>query len=518
MTQESPIPNHQSPNTFFTRYRYLLPITLAVIFILGLGIRLYDLTDPPLDFHATRQLRSLLMARGLYYKWVDDPAVDEWQRQVAIDQWEGHQIIEPPIFEIMTAVTYRIIGTEQVWIARIWASIFWLVGGAALYLVARDMTSVDGGIIALVFYTFLPFGVIASRSFQPDPLLVMWIVVTWWLFYRWYQAPSWKRAILAGLSAGMALLTKNVAMFFLLPAIAAILLTGFGIKKTLRDPQAWVIAGLAALPMAAFTLYGLWVLDLGEQFGGRFFPELLKDPAHYIKWLNEVLKIMAFPWLLGGLLGMFAFKKADQRAFLIALWFGYGLYGLLFPYHFLTHSYYHLPLIPLVGLSLAPLADSIFNGIANLKPGLIHTLIVLGVLSFGIFFQLWNTRIELFEDYRHEPNYWQTVGEVIGYDTEVVALSQDYSNRIAYYGWINALNWPGVGHFNYRELRGGKPVEFDEWFAEYSAGKDYFLVTRLKELDRQPELKDALFNGYAIHAEGPGFIVFDLKYPLTPNP
>jgi hypothetical protein len=273
---------------------------------------------------------------------------------------------------------------------------------------------------------------------------------------------------------------------------------------------------LSALPLVIFTLYGLWVLELGEQFGGRFFPDLLKDPSHYIKWFNEVLKIMAFPWLLGGLLGMFAFRKADQRAFVIALWFGYGLYGLLFPYHFLTHSYYHLPLIPVVGLSLASISEYVFQGIRNLKPGLLHTLVILGIVAFGIFIQLWNTRILLSEDFRHEPAYWREVGETVGYDTNVVALSQDYSNRIAYYGWINALNWPGVGHFNYRELRGGKPVEFDEWFAEYSEGKDFFLITRLKELDRQPELKDALYEGYEIFAEGPGYIVFDLKKPITP--
>ncbi|MFN2235788.1 MAG: ArnT family glycosyltransferase, partial [Anaerolineales bacterium] len=315
MLETSPSNGYKQTTSFFTSCRFLLPITLAVIFILGLGIRLYDLTDPPLDFHATRQLRSLLMARGLYHKWFEDPNIPDWQRQIAIEQWEGHQIIEPPIFEIIAALTYGLVGFETDWIARIWASLFWLIGGAALFLVARRLSSADGGVVALAFYIFLPFGVIASRSFQPDPLMVMWIVVSWWTFYRWYQSPSWQRAIFAGLSAGMALLTKNVSVFFLLFPFAALLLMGKGFKKTLRDPQSWVIAGLAALPLVIFTLYGLWVLELGEQFGGRFFPELLKDPSHYIKWFNEVLKIMAFPWLLGGLLGMFAFKKADQRAF-----------------------------------------------------------------------------------------------------------------------------------------------------------------------------------------------------------
>jgi hypothetical protein len=29
------------------------------LLLIGLGIRLYDLTDPPLDFHPTRQLEEL---------------------------------------------------------------------------------------------------------------------------------------------------------------------------------------------------------------------------------------------------------------------------------------------------------------------------------------------------------------------------------------------------------------------------------------------------------------------------
>jgi len=47
-----------SSKSFFGSRPVVLWITLAVIFILGIGIRLYDLTDLPLDFHATRQLFS----------------------------------------------------------------------------------------------------------------------------------------------------------------------------------------------------------------------------------------------------------------------------------------------------------------------------------------------------------------------------------------------------------------------------------------------------------------------------
>ena len=59
---------------------YWLWLGLALLaFLLGLAVRLYDLTDPPLDFHPTRQLHSALIARGMYYQNLDD--IPDWQRE-----------------------------------------------------------------------------------------------------------------------------------------------------------------------------------------------------------------------------------------------------------------------------------------------------------------------------------------------------------------------------------------------------------------------------------------------------
>ena len=41
---------------------------LDFLFGIALAIRLYDLTDLPLDFHPTRQLVSIIKARGIYYQ------------------------------------------------------------------------------------------------------------------------------------------------------------------------------------------------------------------------------------------------------------------------------------------------------------------------------------------------------------------------------------------------------------------------------------------------------------------
>jgi hypothetical protein len=72
--------------------RLLLPAALILLCALGLAIRLYDLSDPPLDFHATRQFRAALIARGLYYGALDD--APEPHRTIAIRQRSNEPLIE----------------------------------------------------------------------------------------------------------------------------------------------------------------------------------------------------------------------------------------------------------------------------------------------------------------------------------------------------------------------------------------------------------------------------------------
>src|SRR3970282_754773 len=122
----------------------------------------------------------------MYYETLPD--IPEWQRDVSVQQWKAKVTIEPEIMERLAAFIYRYTG-EQLWIPRLVSSVVWLVGGIFIYLLARDLVSVDGAVLALAFYLFMPYGIFASRSFQPDPLMVALIVAFWWLIYRWTGSP-----------------------------------------------------------------------------------------------------------------------------------------------------------------------------------------------------------------------------------------------------------------------------------------------------------------------------------------
>jgi len=86
--------------------------------------------------------------------------------------------------ESLVALTYNLTGV-QVWMGRLYASLFWLIGGFAIWLLAKEMSMRYGGIIALAYFLFVPFAVTVSRSFLPDPLMVAMIAWSLWALYRW---------------------------------------------------------------------------------------------------------------------------------------------------------------------------------------------------------------------------------------------------------------------------------------------------------------------------------------------
>ncbi len=335
-----------------SRQRWLIIALLAALFLAALGIRLYDLTDLPNDFYMVRQYRAMLISRGMYYENLD--SVPEWQRDAAVAQWQAEGLIEPPLHERMVALTYHLTGVQD-WLGRLYSSLFWLAGGVAIWLLARDMSLRFGGIIAVAYFLFVPFAVTVSRAFLPDPLMVALMAWSVWALYRWEARRTWKAAILAGLFLGFTIFVKSVAVFPMLGAAVGLVISRRSWKRIFADKQTWAVAGLTAFPTILYYIYGLTTANLASQFGLRFFPSYWSDPSFYGRWIFMAAGFSGFAAMFFALLGILLYPSNRQRFIAIGLWVGYILYGFTFPYHFMTHDYYHLPLILVVTFGLLPL-------------------------------------------------------------------------------------------------------------------------------------------------------------------
>ncbi len=486
--------------------------TLALVLIFGaaLAIRLYDLTDLPLDFHPTRQLLSAIKARGLYYETQPD-GVSTWNLETAIRMAKLKADVEPVVFEHLVAFTYRFTG-EQLWIARVYSSLFWLIGGVFLFLLAREFVSFEGAMVATTYYLIFPYAIIGSRSFQPDPLMVMLTLSFWWMFARWIRSPLWINVILAGLLGGLAIFIKFSAAFFVIGGALGLALSRFTWRELLRNVQVWVLAGLGALPAAMYLIYGIFIRgDLASQFKGRFVPALLLSPYNYLQWETKASMAAGGIFIMLGLLGFFFIKDRRLRIFLYGVWASYILFGLFFDYHIATHDYYHLPFIPIVALSLASLGDWFFARLSETVVQRWMKSIVYIILIYGLFSVIWDVRNQMKAvDYRPEAAMWEQIGGQFEDGARVIALTQDYGSRLQYWGWRTASTWPYVGDVGYANMRGGV-FSFDDLFNKYSSKMRYFLVTDFDEFNRQPELKKRLVGSYPISSQGDGYLIFDLK-------
>ena len=501
--------------SFFTRG--WLIAALVLLFGLGLGIRLFDLTNLPLDFHPTRQLLSALKARGMFYQTA--PNIPDWQRQMSLQQWKTKAEVEPEVFEHIVAFTYRFTG-EQLWVSRVYSSLFWLIGGIFLFLLVRDLISTDGAVIATAYYLFFPYAVIASRSFQPDPLMVMLIIVFWWMVNRWAdlipdpspkrRGESWAFAILAGLVGGFAIFVKFVAAFFVIGAALGAVLSRFNLRDLVRKPQVWTMAMLGILPTAGYLFYGI-VLNgfLGQQFSGRFIPALLLSPLNYVQWATKANMAAGGVAIMLGLLSPFFVRERRARFLIYGLWIAYILFGLYFDYHVATHDYYHLPFIPIVAVSLAPIVDWVLSQLAGLTSKQWMRFAAFIILSYGVFATAWDIRNQMKSvDYRPQATMWAQIGDTLGHGGGVVALTQDYGSRLAYWGWQDAGIWPNSGDIDYQGVRGGS-FDFNKTFNELTKDQFFFLITDFAELNRQPQLKEKLVN-FAVYAQGNGYVIYDL--------
>jgi hypothetical protein len=496
--------------TAFFSSRAARTFALVLIFGAALASRLYDLTDLPLDFHPTRQLLSAIKARGLYYETQPD-GISTWKLETAIRFAKLKADVEPVVFERLVAFTYGFTG-EQLWIPRVYSSLFWLIGGIFLFLLARDFVSFEGALISTAYYLIFPYAIIASRSFQPDIPMVMLILAFWWIFARWIRLPSWPHALLAGILGGLAIFIKFSAAFFVIGGALGLAFSRFTLRDLVRNAQVWLIALIGALPASIYLIYGIFIRgDLASQFRGRFVPALLFNPFNYLQWEVKMGMAAGGIFVMLGLLSLFLIKNRSLRSFLYGLWGSYLLFGLFFNYHIATHDYYHLPLLPIVGLSLAPLGDRFFAHFAGATDPRWARAAVSGILIFGLFSVTWDVRNQMKAmDYRPEAAMWAEIGERIGERASVIALTQNYGSRLEYWGWRSSDAWPFVGDAGYVNVRGGV-LSFDDLFDRRATKMTYFLVTDFEEFDRQPALKERLFGFYPVAFEGDGYLIFDLQ-------
>lgn len=533
---------------FFKQTTFKIVLLLLVSFC----IRLYHIDRPPLDFASIRQYQSAHIIRGLYFE--NNAAISDSRKHIAkLNMERMGFLLEPRIIENAAVFGYRITGGEHLWIPRALSSVFWSIGGFFLYLIAKIIFRPGIALFSTIFYLFLPYGILASRSIQPDPLMVMMMLFSIYRVLKYDENPSQINLIAAAIVTAIAVLIKPYSIFMIFGAFYSLTVLRTGFWKAIFHRNTVVFTFIIIVPAVVYYLYGFLtnVGFLGEHARSSFLPHLIIYPPFWSGWLSMIGEVIGYIAFFLAILGLFKVKHGRPKALLLGLWIGYFLFGLSATFQIHTHSYYTMPFIPIVALSLGPVAAMVMNlnaPLLSLRSKIFILTLIFSVLIVGLGLSmrklplrniLYDHKTELktmatfvginpefskflSDDFDGNVRIAKEIGERVEHSSNTIFLTPDFGRVLAYYGELSGLPWPTRESLYGRRLRGTKIPNIKEDFTPENIailyqGKsikyspDFFIITAFDEFDRQTDLKDFLKANFPVFAQSNDYLIFDLR-------
>lgn len=554
----SPVPDGEigsvfkSPLHMETGFRGEIFLLVGLL-IAALFARL-PLTDAALfDFAPMRQFYSALTARSIYFDLAPEP-ISEWRQVIVDDYMRTATRLEPPVIETIAALAYRLIGREDLRIPIALSWLYWGAGAVMLYLIARKLSGrVFPPLIAFVVYLFLPYTITATRTFMPDPPALMFMLASIYALLHYDDAPTSKRLLSAAFLALPALFIRLMTGFFLYPVFGLLMWRKYGFKRAITHPHTWIFILISATPTLIYYISTVLATLAGRgRLDSNFVPSLFGQASFWSSlW---TLITTAFPAPIFVLAALSAavtaiFVRGRSGAVIGGLWIGYALYGGYFNFHISTHPYYQTIFVPAVALSLAMDAvwilrfvDGHFTGGRPNGSPLQDSAAFVGATSRGRPFQragtlprpymvivvfalafILATTLPFSAVFPSEPDMipvYRAAGEAAEHSPHIVAITDNWATPLRYYGEVAGMYFPTrfeidmykpMGDAGIPELT---PADRIAGFTAQMGGADFFIITDMRELDNQPDLRTYLEQTYPVVAYTERYAVYDLRHDL----
>lgn len=374
-------------------YKHIEYITLSFILLFGLFVRLYKINSPIADWHSFRQADTASVSRSFYQGSADifHPTYHDISRvQSGLDNPNGYRFVEFPIYNYLNAVlaTFFPVFNLEVW-GRLLSIFSALMSGFLLFLLGKKFISKVGGILASLFYLFIPYNIYFTRVILPEPIGVLFGLLFIIYFVKFIAEPkkipsmSSQDELVSDMSSSpkensnrkiggdvierekyvnlaisasflaLALLVKPYFVFYTVPVVF-LLLNKYKAKKVITDLR-FISFGLIAL--VPFILWRLWISNYPE--GIPFWKWTFNGdgirfrPAFWYWIMGERLTkmILGFLGLIPFAVGVMALDKSKK--FLHHFLLGMFLYVSVVATANVKHDYYQTLTMPAIALILA---------------------------------------------------------------------------------------------------------------------------------------------------------------------
>lgn len=471
----------QPQTSIFEQHPSWLRLCLVLMFLLAALIRCDEIKAP--GHLLDREYTSAIFARAFYFMGNDQ--VEDWRRDIAVITMNQQPVLEPPLVEYFVSLMYRVMGREEIHYARYLTGAFWLVGGIFMYLIAKKLVSIEAALFATLYYLFVPMGVMISRSFQPDSLMMMLFLASLYLLVNYFGSNANKDLLKASVVTAVTLLLRPLVLFGIFFAFLALSLQNAGNWRKIIDRSLILFSGVSLLPAAIYYGYGIVFTGFMRwKVSTSFLPDLLTKRDFWLGWFQLGTNVVGAAFLIAAIIGFFLLPNRTARSLMIGLAISYPVFGVAFTYHIHTHPYYHIQLFPVIAICAATCLASIVNTLRNSSGKLWPVPILLSVF-ISLYFAYRTERDSLYQVRMDDPGTARRIGEIIGHSPHTVFVSRHYGVPLEYYGELGGAPWPVRIEDPFYRQPGAREQSVQERIDELGFKPDYFVITHFDLYQRK---------------------------------
>ena len=495
----------ESPSIFFDYSSRWLKTCLLVMFLLATLVRLDEIKAP--GHLLDREYTSAIFARAYYFS--NNDKIEDWRREIAITTKNQQPVLEPTLLDFMVSLIYRIAGREELYFARYLTNAFWLIGGIFMFLMSSKLLSIDEAVVATAYYLFVPMGVIISRSFQPDSLMMMLFLISVYLMVLYFDAPSTKHLLAAAVLSGITLLLRPLVVFAIYCAFLAFSIHRNQDWKKIIDFPFITFSVVSLLPSVLYYGYGIIFAGFMRwKVSTSFMPYLLVKKDFWMGWFSNVVGVAEFMPLFLAILGFFLLRNRKVQYLTLGLAVSFLVFSVAFTYHIHTHPYYHIQLFPIVGLCLGPIIVSVVQSLRQ-AIGKYWWMPVVGAFLFASYVGYREVRNSLYQTRLEDPAVAREIGEVVQHSSRTVYVAFYYGIPLEYYGEFGGAPWPVRIEDPFYRRSDARELSVQERINQLGFEPEYFVITHFDLYQRKhQDLEAYLESACSTQLETTDYLIF----------
>jgi hypothetical protein len=227
-------------------------------------------------------------------------------------------------------------------------------------------------------------------------------------------------------------------------------------------------------------------------------------------WFDIAASVTGSAALLLAVVGFVLLPKGRLRVFILTQLVGYFIFGMVFTYHTHTHPYYHIQLIPIVGLCAAPLIEHLIRLLKRSQNRSWQAITVLLVLC-SIYFAHQELRSKLYTQVSEPPSVVMQVGDIVKHSTRIVFVSYHYGIPLQYYGEFTGVPWPVRIEDPFYRDPGEKERSVQERIESLGFIPEYYVITHQNLFNQKnSDLKSYLNANCHLEANSGQYLVYSL--------